>query len=142
MRYHDFHLAGYSVRDFGGTISLDLVRDHPGKPREQSTIEFSDVVAYHFVHTGAAILHHIGEETIESLLGRLGSRLAEWFRLHGGYQFWDDDLSKYRAKLKEEGYRAWSIDSAVGFEGFVIAKVVTQREPNPALQATAAPLRC
>ncbi|MBI3416156.1 MAG: hypothetical protein HY043_12735 [Verrucomicrobia bacterium] len=128
MRYHDFHLAGYRVSDFGGTISLDLVYDYPPLPKERSTIQFSDVVAYHFVHTGAAILNHIGEETIESLLQRIGSSLVEWWRLHGGYQLWDDDPSKYRAKLEKEGYRAWTIDSAIGFEGFVVAKAVAQLE--------------
>ena len=141
MRYHDFHLAGYRVTDFGTTISLDLVYDYPGQPKEQSTVEFSDVVAYHFVYTGAAILNHIGEETIEAMLKRFGTNQAEWWRLHGGYQLWDDDPEKYRANLEKEGYRAWTIDSAVGFEGFVIAKAVAQREPNPALQATAAPPR-
>ena len=84
MRYHDFHLAGYRVTDLGATVSLDLVYDYPGQATEQCTVEFSDVVAYHFVYTGAAILNHIGEETIESLLRRFGGSLGEWWRLHGG----------------------------------------------------------
>jgi hypothetical protein len=56
VRFHDFHLAGYSVSDFGGTIILDLVNDYPDQPRETSRIKFADVAAYHFIHTGEALI--------------------------------------------------------------------------------------
>jgi hypothetical protein len=49
---------------------------------------------------------------------------------------WDDDPAKYRANLDNEGYHAWLIDSAVGFEGFVVAKKMTQPEPNGAANRT------
>jgi hypothetical protein len=66
-----------------------------------------------------------------ALFQRIGRDLAEWWRLHGGYQLWDGDLERYRGKLETAGYHAWTIDSAIGFEGFVIAKAVAQRAPNP-----------
>ena len=51
MRYHDFHLREYRVSDFGKHITLDLVYDYAGKPKERSQIEFSDVALYNFTHT-------------------------------------------------------------------------------------------
>ena len=33
-RYHDFHLREY--RDFGKRITLDLVFDYAGKPKDES----------------------------------------------------------------------------------------------------------
>ena len=137
MRYHDFRLTGYEVRDYGGGVVLHLVYDYPGQAKEESSIEFSGVVAYHFVHTGGAIITDLEELPLGDLLLQFGDRLDEWWRQHGGYYLWDDDRERYRAKLEENGYRAWTIDSAIGFEGFVIAKAVAQTEPNPTLHRTA-----
>ncbi len=84
MRFHDFHLAGYTVSDFGGTIVFDLVYDYPRQPPETSRIKFSDVAAYHFIHTGGAIILDIAELPLAELLQQVGDQLAEWWRLHGG----------------------------------------------------------
>jgi hypothetical protein len=123
VRFHDFHLAGYTVSDFGGTIVLDLVYDYPDRPSETSRIKFSDVAAYHFVHTGGAIITEIEEIRVPQLLKQVGDQLAEWSRMHG-LLHWSDDRDQYAATLQQKGYRAWTIESAVGFEGFVIAKSV------------------
>ena len=130
MRYHDLHLVGYEVSDHGGSIVLHLAYDYPGRAKEESSIEFSGVVAYHFIHTGGAIITDLTELPLADLLLRVGDRLGEWWRQHGGYQLWDDDREKYGAKLRESGCRAWTIDSAIGFEGFVIAKAIAQKETN------------
>jgi hypothetical protein len=124
MRFHDFHLAAYSVSDFGATIVLDLVYDHPEQHREISHIKFSDVAAYHFIHTGGAIILDIAEIPVATLINGIGDELSEWWRLHGGYIHWREDRLEYVATLEEKGYRAWTIGSAVGFEGFVVAKAV------------------
>ena len=124
MRFHDFHLAGYTVSDFGGTIVLELVYDFPEQPREMSRIKFSDVAAYHFVHTGGAIIVDIAEVPLAELLQRVGDQLAELWRQHGGFPHWSDDRTEYLVTLEKHGYHAWAIESAVGFEGFVIAKSV------------------
>jgi hypothetical protein len=57
-------------------------------------------------------------------LQQIGDQLAEWWRLHDGYAHWSDDRANYLATLEQHGYHGWTIDSAVGFEGFVIAKSV------------------
>ena len=124
LKYHDFHLESYLVSDFGNKITLHLVFDYPNRPKEKSSIEFTDVVAYHFIHTGGAIIIDIDEIPLTELLEKVGGNLSEWFRQHGGLNFFDKDLSVYKTKLENEGYKSWSIGSAIGFEGFVIAKNV------------------
>jgi hypothetical protein len=114
MRYHDFHLAGYEVKDSGRTIVLHLVYDYSGQRKEQSLIEFSEVAVYHFIHTGGAIITDLVELPVGDLLRRVGGQLAEWERQHGGIHLWNDDREEYRAKLQADAYRAWTIDSEIG----------------------------
>ncbi|HEY5346353.1 MAG TPA: hypothetical protein VIK62_08430 [Verrucomicrobiae bacterium] len=124
MNYHDYHLRSYSVSDFGNTITLDLVCDYPNSPKDESKIEFTDVVAYHFIHTGGTIITEIDEIPVIELLEKVGDSLLEWSHQHGGLKFLNKDLSAYKTKLEGEGYKSWSIESVIGFEGFVIAKKV------------------
>lgn len=125
MRYHDFHLREYRVSDFGRSITLDLVLDYAGRPREESQIQFSDVILYNFTHTGGAIITDIEEADFESLLGDVGAALVDWNRWHG-VSGWRDSLENYRDFLNAEGYKAWRIAAAIGFSGFVIGKSVGQ----------------
>jgi len=134
MRYHDYHLEGYEVRDSGGTIVLHLASHCQGQVEDESLIEFSGVAAYQFVHTGGAIITDLAEIQIGNLLKQVGARLSEWWHRHGGYPMWDDDQEKYLANLLRDGYRGWTIYSAIGFEGFVIAKAIAQKEPNNAME--------
>lgn len=127
LRYHDFHLHGYSVSDSGATITLHLVYDYPDKPTIESCIEFSGVAAYQFVHTGGAIITDIDELPLATLLDRIGDTLTANWHQHGGYDHWNDYLSKYRSTLEKEGCRGWSLESAIGFGGYVIAKGVRQK---------------
>ncbi len=124
MKYHDFHLESYLVSGFGNKITLNLIFDYPNRPKEKSSIEFTDVIAYNFIHTGGTIIADIDEISLTELLKKVGGNLLEWSHQHGGLKFLDKDLSVYKAKLENEGYKSWSIGSAIGFEGFVIAKSV------------------
>ena len=122
MRVHDYHLSGYEVRKFGGEIVLHLdLAD-----ADQSRIKFSDVAAYHFVHTGGSIIFDIEEIPIGSLLENVGDEMVRWSRQHGGYGWLTENRERYRSSLEADGYKAWSITSSVGFGGFVIAKSVAQ----------------
>ena len=122
MRVHDYHLRGYDVSNFGGEIVLHLELDE----KDQSRILFSDVAAYHFIHTGGTIIFDIEEISIAHLLDQMWVKMAEWWRLHDGFAYWNDDRDQYRNNLQTKGYKAWSITSSVGFEGFVIAKSVAE----------------
>jgi hypothetical protein len=66
MKYHDYHLQGYTVADFGGKVTLHLVLDYPGRSRDESYIEFSRVALYNFTHTTAAIVTDIVERLCPS----------------------------------------------------------------------------
>jgi len=51
MDFHDYHLRGYEVAEFGSVITLDLVYEYPGQVVRKSRIRFEGVKLYHFVHT-------------------------------------------------------------------------------------------
>lgn len=124
MRFHDYHLNKYEVTDNGETITFSLVYDYPGTEKDQSCIKFSDVALYNFIHTSGAIITDIEELPIPDLILEVGGQLAEWNRMYG-IRFWKDSAQNYSFKLQSEGYRAWCIESAIGFYGFVIAKSVS-----------------
>jgi hypothetical protein len=93
VHFHDFHLEGYTVSKFGGEIVLDLVSDDSD---ETSKIRFADVAAYYFVHTGGGIILEITERSIAELIHQVGDQLAEWWRLHNGFQHWSDSREVHR----------------------------------------------
>lgn len=124
MRYHDFNLVGYSVRQFGSEIVLHLRLELPSEPAAESHVRFADVAAYHFIHAGVAIIGFIWEVPIAMMLERHWPLLSEQYNQLGAMRHWDNDRLKYQAKLEAEAYRAYIIDSAMGFDGFVIAKRV------------------
>ena len=124
MQYHDYHLRGYSVSDFGNTITLDLVFDYPNHSKRESVIKFADVAAYEFVQTGGAIITDICQTKLSEISKELDEDLVGWARKFGGLINYDGDLESCKEKLEKDGYKAWTIFSAIGFSGLVIAKDV------------------
>jgi len=125
VRYHDFHLSGYDVRQFGAEIVLHLVYDYPSTPWEESHILFAGVEFYHFVHTGGTIIFGIDEVSLSDTLDQYWERIVGWVHQHGGIGHWDrDDRASYERKLQADGFRAWDISSSIGFAGVVIAKSI------------------
>ena len=126
MQFHDYHLRGYTVSEFGTKITLHLVWNYPGQTRDDSFIEFGDVACYHFSHTDGTILTEIDEVPLDVLL-----KNEEKFLVNAAHQdgvrFWEENSSRYLDQLKRKGYRAWQLDSAIGFTGFVVAKSVGQK---------------
>jgi len=135
MRYHDFQLREYRVSDFGKRITLHLVYDYAGKPKDESQIEFSDVALYNFTHTGGAIVTGIEEASLGDLIDEVGGALVNWHHQQG-VAGWRDTLENYRDSLESAGHKAWRIDSAIGFCGFVVAQSVRQVAPNTSLERT------
>jgi hypothetical protein len=135
MRYHDFHLREYRVSDFGKHITLDLVNDYAGKPKEESRVEFADVALYNFTHTGGAIITDIDETSLSDLLSEVGESLRAWQHQHG-VTGWRDNLENYRKSLESAGHKAWRVISTIGFYGFIVARSVHQVAPNKSLERT------
>jgi hypothetical protein len=126
VKYHDHHLRSYLVSDYGKTITLDLVLDDPRlfKEDRESKIEFSDVAAYNFIHTGRAIITDITETPLSKISKEVESDLVEYSCQHGGAINFVGDLEASKAKLEKDGYKLWTIWSAIGFGGIIIAKSV------------------
>jgi hypothetical protein len=125
VKYHDFHLLGYAVSDFGKTITLDLVYDYPNFPREESKIQFSDVIAYNFIHSGGAIIVDIIETPMLQISKEVEIDLINYANQFGGtINKFQNDLELNKAMLEKEGYKLWTIWSAIGFGGIIMAKSV------------------
>lgn len=123
LRYHDFHLRGYSVLDFGARIVLDLVLHDRDSDWYESSITFSGVVCYRFTHPSGAIITEIDEVDLALLVEEEASFLTDAAKY--GLEHWTlGGMEEYVANLQREGGRAWRIESAIGFGGFVIAKDV------------------
>ena len=118
MRYHDYHLISYEVSDGGEIITFNLVYGNSGQETDRSCIRFSDVVLYNFVHTNNAIIVDIDEVPISELIEEIGSDIVEWNRRYG-VRLMSGSLDDYALKLQTEGYKAWRIESAIGFYGYV-----------------------
>jgi len=120
MRFHDYHLKGYSVLDSGSRIVLNLAYDYPGTERQESVVVFEDVACYHFKHTASAILTDLEEVNLDALVAEEAVLLASLAHDHG-LAHWKTDAGQYSETLRNLGMRAWRLESAIGFSGFVIA---------------------
>ena len=124
LAFHDFALCAYTVSQSGRQIELALELDTEGSGVLDSRIRFSDVACYRFHHTEGAIITDIDEVAVATVVDQEADFLRE--RAHrNGVRFWSGGLSEYKAALAEQGTRAWRIDSAIGFEGFVLAQAVS-----------------
>ena len=124
MKYHDYHLKEYKVSDRGESITLYLVYGYPHNETDQSIITFSSVILYNFEHTNNAIITDIYEVPIPELIEEIGPTIREWNRMYGVKQF-NESIEQYTNFLQSEHYIAWCIESAIGFNGFIIAKGVS-----------------
>ena len=123
MRYHDYHLSKYEVSDRGETITLHLVYGYPGEETDTSCIRFSNVALYNFIHTANTIITDIEELSVPELVASENEDITEWHHMHC-VRFFKDSPDSYGLSLQAEGYKAWLIESAIGFRGFVIAKTM------------------
>lgn len=133
MEYHDWHLSGYSVTDFGQNIILHLAWNYPDSDYRENHIEFSDVAAYHFLHTDGTILTVLKEFHVSSFI----DDHEDYFKTTAqqqGLRYWDGDFTKYKQHIVGQNYKSWGILSAIGFEGFIMAKSVQEiKKPNEGL---------
>jgi hypothetical protein len=132
VKYHDYHLQGYTVAGFGRKITLHLVFDYPGKSRDESYLEFSGVALYHFVHTGGAIVTDIEETPLSALLVEIGDSLVRWQAAYG-VSGWQTSLERYHQFLEAGHTTSWRIETAIGFYGFTIPESVRPLPPTESL---------
>ncbi|HEY0683860.1 MAG TPA: hypothetical protein VGD45_16125 [Steroidobacter sp.] len=102
---------------------LDLVYEHPGIEKQESKIEFSDVACYHFKHTMSAIITDIEEVDPAAVVTEKAAMLSTFAREHG-LAHWRGDAVQYAKELNTLSMRAWRLESAIGFSGFVVARNV------------------
>jgi hypothetical protein len=133
MQYHDWHLSGYSIRDYGMRIILHLSWDYKNHEKKENHIQFSDVAVYHFIQGMGSIITDIDEQPLASFIQKEESFIRGTAKQIGLSDF-NNDLAAYLTLLEKEKFKYWTIDSAIGFEGFVVAKSIKEiTEPNLSL---------
>jgi hypothetical protein len=123
MDFHDYHLRGYEVAEFGSVITLDLVYEYPGQVVRKSRIRFEGVKLYHFVHTVGAIITDIEEVSLNGLVREHEASISAWSK-EQGVADWRTDTDQLLEDWSALSLKAWCIDSAIGFKGFVVATSV------------------
>ncbi len=128
--YHDFHLRGYTVRDYGGSIILDLVSG--SEPERSTLLEFSGVESYRFLHTGGAIITYILKVPFMDAIRETGADFVRDCRQHGGLSVACDSNEEYGLHFDSEGLNTWLIHSAIGFTGMVVARSLESAQAQQA----------
>ncbi|MBC7979132.1 MAG: hypothetical protein H7Y36_01045 [Armatimonadetes bacterium] len=118
--YHDFHLRGFTVQDYGQSIILDLTSGF--EPKRVTILEFSGVVSYRFLHTGGAIITYILEVPFMDAVRETGADFPQEFREHGGLSVDFKSNEEYGTYFENEGFHTWLIHSAIGFIGMVVGR--------------------
>ncbi|HEY5792355.1 MAG TPA: hypothetical protein VIS74_03595, partial [Chthoniobacterales bacterium] len=91
-------------------------------------IRFSDVIFYHFIHLGGAIITDIFTTSLKEALAEHQIVLASLNAQHGGIPLHEKDEDALISKIESESYSTWMIESAIGFSGFVVGKAITGEE--------------
>lgn len=120
VQYHDYRLRGYRIEDLGAVVTLDLVYDYPGAVVRESQIRFQHVKLYQFLHTAPAIITSIEEVPLTTVLAEHGSSIRRW-ATRQGVAGWRSDTQQLLMDWAAATLKAWCIDSAIGFTGFVVA---------------------
>lgn len=129
--YHDLHLRGYIVGDYGRSIVLDLVGG--SAPERTTRLEFGGVESYRFLHTGGAIITYILNVPFMDAIRETGYDFVRDLRQHGGLSVACDSNEEYSLHFDREGFQTWLIHSAIGFIGMVVARSLelTQAQSGP-----------
>ncbi len=125
MKYHDYHLRGYSIRDHGRTIILDLVESLT-PDADVSVIRFSEVIAHQFIHLGGAVITEIFETTFLDAARETDFDLSATQTKLGGLPFAFGENSEYQRYFIENRFKTWLLISAIGFQGLIVGKDARQ----------------
>jgi len=127
--FHDDFLVAYEVNCETRQIKLYAKRDPriPVGNEERSTcvIVFSGVEGYQFENDAFGnIIFSLEAMSVEALLSRYGSRIAESYRLAGAPGPWADDLVTASGVLAAKGIQGFVLSSSYGLSGWILAKEV------------------
>ena len=127
MKYHDYHLSGYSVDCDSSVITLTLSWPYDKKtPNEQ--IIFTGVAGYHFRDAIGSIICSIEEADLGDFIRSKTEEFSQLNKAIGYPKYWKPSIEETIENL--QGKQAWTIPSSIGFEGHVIAETIKQPEPE------------
>lgn len=95
--------------------------------REPKEITFEGVAGYNFRDAVGCVIFDIEEREMKAFLDEHASEFSTSYRTFGFPAFWREEMQEVVEDLK--AYRAWIIDSSIGFDGWVVARVLTEADP-------------
>jgi hypothetical protein len=135
MLVHDYHLRELAVLDHGSRIVITLSWDYPGDPRPLSVVEFTGVICYRFSQTSGAVITAIEEMSSEEVARDEQEFIVSVARTDG-LRFWNGTFAGFFRDLRANRVRAFRIESAVGFSGFVLAEDLIDLSHNQSSDPT------
>ena len=126
--FHDYHLRGYTVGEYGRLVTLDLRSG--SEPEPTTTIHFTEVETYRFLHTGGAIITYMMEVPFREAVREMKLNFPEDFRLHGGMSVSFPTNEEYGEHFVREGFKTWLILSAIGFAGVIVGKYISSPQAH------------
>jgi hypothetical protein len=128
--YHDFHLRGYTVGDYGRCIILDLMSG--SAPKRETLLKFTGVESYRFLHTGGAIITYILKVPFMDAIRETGADFTRELIQHGGLSVSFGSNEEYGLHFENKGFHTYLIHSAIGFAGMVVARSLESPQAQPA----------
>lgn len=101
--------------------------------KESKEIVFEGVAGYQFRDAVGSVIFEIQERDLEGFLKEHEYEFLDGYRRIGFPQFWRGDIPATMAELK--GMKIWEISSSVGFEGYVVARSVSEADQGEACNA-------
>jgi hypothetical protein len=120
---HDDYLISYEVNCEARQIRLSA--RHPAGDQEcrNRAILFNGVEGYHFENDAFGnIIFSLAEVSVDQILSRFGSQIAESYRLAGAPGQWAADLASAPQVLTAKGVQGFLLTSSYGLSGWVLAK--------------------
>jgi hypothetical protein len=115
---HDNKIKSYFVDFTEGILKMET----SWYDKENTTIEFSDLLAHKFNNViNSNIIYGLYQTTIQSYIDEESETLSEELQF-GFPSMKPRNCNELKQKLEEEKYKVFYIDSSLGLSGYVIAK--------------------
>jgi hypothetical protein len=118
---HDNYVLGYSVDIVERSIVIRTEKREGGLPIEHSDVRFEGVLGYHFRDSLAGILIGIHPMALETLRQEYSALFEAWDKWAWPFQGCAGDPVAY---ARAAGATAYGVDSAIGFDGFVVCRTM------------------
>jgi hypothetical protein len=119
---HDNYVLGYSVDVASRSIIVRTEKRENGGANERTDIRFEGVLGYLFRDSLGGILTHVYPVDWDILRRDYAAVFDDWGKYAWPFQGGPSDPAEH---ARAAGATAFQIDSAIGFDGFVVCQTMT-----------------